>query len=275
MSTLMIKRNIKEMPARFVTNFSYTGDSVLEVENGYPQISFLTSGELTPKESIYVDVFLVGGGGRGDTVAESSRGGNGGEAFTKKGILLEAGTAYQIVIGAGSTAQSSSTDSGAGVAKPTYGGSTVAFHHLAHGGRSGNVGDVEGEIYGSGGGGKGVGEEGYGGNGGFDGSDGGSGFDSVNNVETKAKKGQGKTTRAFGDPNGKLYAGGGGGSGVFEIGLAGQGGGGGAIDHGTYYTFSPDGQPNTGGGGMGASYVNGGLCGSGGSGVVIIRKAAV
>ena len=99
------------------------------------------------------------------------------------------------------------------------------------------------------------------GSGGSDGSDGYTGNESVRSedlfnpgwvtVFNAGGKGQHTTTKAFGESNGTLYAGGGGSEGA----PGGSGGGGG---------FRVNGGANTGGGG-------GSFTGSGGSGIAIIR----
>ena len=127
-------------------------------------------------------------------------------------------------------------------------------------------------------GGSGGGAAGYvkvGGNGGSDGGNGGdSKYATVSNTavtgwtDTFGGTGQGTTTRAFGEPDGTLYAGGGGGMGTYGIAWGGSGGGGrgywAANYTGTITSYSPiEGTANTGGGGGGGA--------AGGSGVAIIR----
>ena len=139
----------------------------------------------------------------------------------------------------------------------------------ANGGDGGNGGGGRGS------GGSGGGSIGYyrGGNGGSDGSNGdnATGVDSIGsstNSTSEGGKGQGSTTRYFGESNGTLYAGGGGGKGsIFNAnadgGAGGDGGGGNGA--GYLYTWSDSGcsavptagQLNTGGGG-GAHGGNGG-----------------
>lgn len=103
-------------------------------------------------------------------------------------------------------------------------------------------------------------------------------------------RGQGRTTRAFGDPNGTLYCPGGGGGGGGKIYFTnngttrrwqGSGGNGGAIGGGKggsgYTTQTPEanGTPNTGAGGGGGggrtTSVGNRQVGAGGSGIVIIK----
>lgn len=100
--------------------------------------------------------------------------------------------------------------------------------------------------------------------------------------------GQGRTTRAFGDSNGTLYAGGGGGSfgewGYLSVNLGlynsngGAGGGGNGcrydqISSGIMYIKATPGEANTGGGGGGGLVGLGdiGESSDGGSGIAIIR----
>lgn len=270
MATLMIKRNLKEVPAKFATNFTYTGESILDVESGQPQIKFLTSGKLTPKEDIYVDVFLVGGGGAGgaNSYDIGAIGGGGGYTTTEKNVILKSGETYNIVVGAGDSSKAFGTIP----SNAHRGGTSSAFGFDAIGGKSGTANGSGG----SGGGGRGIGENGWGGDGGSDGSDGTSGYNSDEDRITPPQSGQGKTTRAFADKKGALFSGGGAGAGAVGTGEAGKGGGGGVVYDGVAGYFVYDGQPNTGGGGCGVVFEHiRNVSGAGGSGIVIIRKAAV
>ena len=153
-----------------------------------------------------IDAFLVGaGGGKG-----SVRCGGGGAGYTTtvRSITLAANTAYQITIGAagknGSTGSSTSATDG------TDGGTTSAFAASALGGKGSkrgyNTSKQPGADGGSGGGGLNV--SGVHANystaaGGTDGGDG-------TTATTAGGKGQGTTTREFGEADGDLYASGGG-----------------------------------------------------------------
>lgn len=246
-----------------IPEFTYTGDfeivndsdEPITVSQGNWKIRFLTSGTLTFTNlngaEGGIDVFLVGGGGG----TKWSVGGNiysggagGGYTQTGKAIPVTTNTPYQIDIGSG----------GIGAAD---GGTTSAFGLSAGGG--GHPTGSSGAAGGSGGGGyvhanaSGTSASGAG-NGGSDGSDGvtagsGGGGD--------GGKGQGTTTREFGEENGKLYAGGGAGAsnkgGVSPVGGAGGGG-----------NMGSDGATNTGGGAGNA--LNG--THNGGSGIAVIRN---
>ena len=250
------------IPLNTIPEFTYTGDyeivndsdEPITVSQGNWKIRFLTSGTLTFTNlngaDGGIDVFLVGGGGGTKwSVAGNvySGGAGGGYTQTGKAITVTTNTPYTIDIGAG----------GIGAAD---GGTTSAFGLSASGG--GSPASSAGAAGGSGGGGyvhasaSGTSASGAG-NGGSDGSDGvtaGSGGGD-------GGKGQGTTTREFGEENGKLYAGGGAGAsnkgGVSPVGGAGGGG-----------NMGSDGATNTGGGAGNA--LNG--THNGGSGIAVIRN---
>lgn len=186
-----------------------------------------------------VDVFSVGGGGGGHT-----GGGGGGYTQTYKDVIPTPFQKLNVTIGAGG-------------ADGRAGGASSFLGCYASGGQPASTQSNTGGDGGSGGGG---GSNVYSG-GGDGGSDGGNGEDSRGPGGT----GQGRTTRAFGESSGALYAGGGGGFG--SSGGAGGAGGGG---RGSSSGRGSDGADNTGGGGGGG----GGSSspgGSGGSGVVLVR----
>ena len=222
-----------------IPSFTYTGDyeivddddNPITVSDGNWKIRFLTSGTLTFTElngaENGIDVFLVGGGGNGSdsywnpdsSMNMPGAGGGGGYTATNAGVSVQLGKTYQIVVG-------------------SAGGNTTAFSFTAACGKNATKtsrGWADGGDGGSGGGGC------YG-TGGTDGADG------VGSTYTNAGKGQGTTTREFGDANGTLYS------------TGGDGGKGTA------------GKQNTGNGGAGAKN-DGSSGGSGGSGIVIIRNA--
>lgn len=251
-----------------IPEFTYTGDyeivndsdEPITVSQGNWKIRFLTSGTLTFTNlngaENGIDVFLVGGGGAGGqwcNGGSDGSGGNGGYTKTSKGVTVTAGTAYNIVVGAGAASQTVENANG----KP--GGKTSAFGVTVDGGDGGTAWQSEeGRINkGGSGGGSGNSDGNTGGNGGSDGANGGSAYWS-------GGTGQGTTTREFGETGKRLYSGGGGGS------WNGKGGAGGGADAGKSASA------NTGGGGGGgynsseASVTNGG---KGGSGIVIIRNA--
>ena len=200
-----------------------------------------------------LDVFCVGGGsagGSGNWDANNGYGkaGSGGYTKTQKSIQVTANTAYSIVIGAGGQSAFAS------------GGSTSALGVTANGGTK--LGG------GSGGGAYGNTQVNNGG------SDGGNGDpqDAANigiDHWGSPGRGQGRTTREFGEPTGTLYAGGGGAGGNGSAQAHGGAGGGG---NGAWNGHQPtSGAANTGGGGGGMYY---GLTnvGKGGSGIAVIRN---
>ena len=165
---------------------------VLEDGDGNWRIKFLSSGTFTPLKNMLIDVFLVGGGGSGATVYRNSYtplyGGGGGYTQTTKSVVLVAGTAYPVVVGAGATAADEQA------------GTSSAFGASAAGGFSGGESNTS---------------AGNGGSGGADGSGnyssvpyyagGTDGSDGVGNTGS----GQGTTTREFGESTGALYSTGG------------------------------------------------------------------
>ena len=255
-----------------IPDFTYTGDYEIVNDSDEPiattqgnwKIRFLTSGTLTftalNGAENGIDVFLVGGGGSGangceesDGTYRSARGGGGGYTKTVRGVRISTNTDYSITVGAGGASASAISQSG------NNGGSTSAFGATANGGK-GAVGFTGSAPTGSGGNG-GSGGGGTSGNGGSDGA-GGSGGD--------PGKGQGTTTREFGESSGKLYAGGGGGA----VKGAGGAGGGGAGCPTASGSNGVDGTANTGGGGGAGSRLTHQYThsGAGGSGIVIIRN---
>ena len=159
--------------------FTYTGTyQLIDDGGGNWRIKFLTSGVLTftklGSASKGIDVFLVGGGGGNGNSANISdwcAAGGGGYTKTVKNLIVQKGVEYPIIVGAGGTRPTTSNTQ-------TRGGTTSAFNVSIEGGYSGkafNGGDGgEGSIYGS-----------------------------------KPGKGQGTTTREFGESTGDLYASGG------------------------------------------------------------------
>lgn len=209
-----------------IPEFTYTGDyeivndsdEPITISEGNWKIRFLTSGTLTFTNlngaEGGIDVFLVGGGGNGETI-RGARGGGGGYTKTVKGVSIAIATPYTVTIGASS-------------------GTSSAFGASANGASGANGGS------GGGGGGSSSGTPGNGG------SNGGNG--TAGNV-SGGGTGQGTTTREFGESTGKLYSGGGGGS-AAHAGAAGDStAGAGAAFGGA----AKNGVANTGGGG-GAAY---------------------
>lgn len=214
------------IPLNTIPEFTYTGDYEIVNDSDEPitvsqdnwKIRFLTSGTLTFTNlngaEGGIDVFLVGGGGNGETI-RGARGGGGGYTKTVKGVSIAIATPYTVTIGASS-------------------GTSSAFGASANGASGANGGS------GGGGGGSSSGTPGNGG------SNGGNG--TAGNV-SGGGTGQGTTTREFGESTGKLYSGGGGGS-AANAGAAGDStAGAGAAFGGA----AKNGVANTGGGG-GAAY---------------------
>ena len=214
------------IPLSTIPEFTYTGDYEIVNDSDEPitvsqdnwKIRFLTSGTLTFTNlngaENGIDVFLVGGGGNGETI-RGARGGGGGYTKTVKGVSIAIATPYTVTIGASS-------------------GTSSAFGASANG--------ASGADGGSGGGGGGS-SSGTSGNGGSNGGNGTAG--NVSNGGT----GQGTTTREFGESTGKLYSGGGGGSAAYS-GAAGDSTAGAGANFGG---AAKNGVANTGGGG-GAAY---------------------
>lgn len=214
------------------------------------------------------DIFAVGGGGGGGDSSYSSgySGGGGGGGYTKtvKNIAVSSGQVLNVIVGAGGP----HGDKG-----KTGNPSTVMRNNItlisAAGGNCVGFGSMDGGDGGSGGGqGAALRVEAVNGSAGAsDGADGSKMFDG---------KGQGTTTRAFGESSGTLYAGGGGGGAAGRGGgsVGGPGGaGGGGAGGGTYETGLA-GAANTGGGGGGGGYTRNSTSyagGNGGSGIVLIR----
>ena len=230
-------------------NYAYTGESELVIDEGLGwRIKFTTSGTFTllSPSSIEIDVFCVGGGGGART-----SGGGGGYTKTEKNIVISSGTPYEITIGSGGAGTAS------GLSSPKAGGNTTAFGYTANGGQPGHPNGGNG---GSGGGGAGYMNKYIGGAGGSDGSNGATG-------SYQGGAGQGTTTREFGESEGVLYSGGGGGAedSLSRCGKGGDGGGGDAKPRGGE-------NANFYGGGGGGSYVTS-YGGSGYRGIAIIRNA--
>ena len=248
-----------------IPDFTYTGDfeivsdddQPITVSQGNWKIRFLTSGTLTFTSlngaENGIDVFLVGGGAGGGRAA-----GGGGYTKTLKAVKVSVGTAYLIEVGAGGIAGVGNNKAGGS------GGTSSAFGASANGGKANGTSSFIGSDGGSGGGAGSA--NGAGGKGGSDGSD---GFNR-DGTHRDSGKGQGTTTREFGESGGKLYAGGGGGC-CTSSSKGGSGGEGGGGSGGNTSGGATSGETNTGGGGGGAANNKAG--GSGGSGIVIIRNA--
>lgn len=238
--------------------YTYSGShEKIDDGSGNWRIKFKSSGTLKftnlGKWDGKLDVFCVGGGSAGgsgnwDGNNGYGKAGSGGYTKTQKSIQVEVNKSYSIVIGAGgqSAFASGGSTSALGV---TAGGGTKL------GGGSGGGAYGNGQVY----------------NGG---SDGGNGEpQNAANIGIdhwgSPGKGQGTTTREFGESTGTLYAGGGGAGGNGSAQATGGSGGGG---NGAWNGNQPtSGAANTGGGGGGMYY---GLTnvGKGGSGIAVIRN---
>lgn len=206
-----------------------------------------------PEGYTMADIFCVGGGGAGGIQGLSNGengggGGGGGYTATSLNIGITAGQVLNCSVGSGALSGRGGTTSvlrSGSILCTADGGYSAAKYVGANGGSRGGNGATY--YYSNGNGNPGT--NGY--------SDG--------------AEGQGRTTRAFGEPGGTLYSGGGGGGGVGAVHFgpySGGAGGGGA--GGSNRTSGGKGLDNTGGGGggSGAGYRN---SAPGGSGVILIR----
>ena len=230
------------------------------------RLEMYSSGTLTIKTTRSYDIFIVGGGGggSGENYQGSSMGAGAGAGYTRtyNGVNYTANQNINVQIGSGGSGVYRETD---GVIMGNNGGATKLDNYTANGGSSPHTldsGDViDGGNGGSGGGASCTSEYGVAGNGGSNGSNGG-------RADGMGGRGQGTTTKMFGDSSGTLYAGGGGGAGGSQFGSGGSGGGGNGIRG--WGSHDSDGTKNTGGGGGGGAN-NYGEVSSGGSGIAIIR----
>lgn len=256
--------------------FTYTGQYNVRKDG---VVELLTSGTIVFLEPKVIDVFMVGGGASGfsprggvSRKGTGAGGGGGGYSRTVRKVVVNANQSIPVTIGAGGEAK---YDSGTIVA-----GNASGFSSLTVNGGDSLSGN--GQVGGSGGSGGGGGvssNSDYG----MGGSNGGNGEEGYYNGSYQGGKGQGFTTREFGEAKGKLYAGGGGGgrfmvssTPVVSLGGAGGGGSGGWVNDTTVRQAAGAGGANTGGGGGGGAYdkvayhIAGG---AGGSGIVCFRNA--
>lgn len=215
------------------------GETATESDANW-KLRLLTSGTLnfsllaTP-----VDVFLVGGGGGGGYYKPNSGyggGGGGGYTTTVKNVSIESNKDYPVVIGAGGAYTKNGTASTFDEYTGNFG---YGSPNYADGGNGGSGGGGSTNVAG-----------------GIDGADG------ANGTHGSGGKGQGTTTREFGEPTGTLYSTGGKGGSYDSSAASGAG-------------TVVNGKPNTGDGGWGAPSWGSGsnTGGTGGSGIVIIRNA--
>lgn len=256
--------------------FTYTGDYVVRKDG---VVELLTSGTIVFLEPKVIDVFCVGGGGSGGffksgTGAQTGFGGGGG-GYTATLRKVNATGSYEVTIGAGGIAGQRTGGGGASA----FGSLITANGGYGHQSTDSDLDMIRGAKGGSGGGG-GVSSNSDYGSGGFDGSDGERGYFPQT---ITGGKGQGNTTREFGESAGKLYSGGGGGGRYISaqspvVSAGGSGGGGTGGWCGTSAFQAPAaGVANTGGGGGGGAIgsdtnniANGA---AGGSGIVCFREA--
>lgn len=253
----------------YLSIYPYVTCSAGEMTGGVINTSVKTSAQLIltikgtqnytiPIGFTQADIFCVGAGGSGGSMSSKYTygGGGGGSGYTATTLntAVSAGQVLSCVVGSGVQY---------GNGNPSYvdrGGVRLC---TADGGKGAD--SYEGAYGGSGGGGGGQRDDNSpGGNGGSDGSRGYS-------VKSGASGGggQGRSTRAFGESSGTLYAGGGGAGGALSnsgSGGAGGGGGGGGVN-----SWGGNGTANTGGGGGGEYYSNGAGPGTGGSGIILLR----
>ncbi|MCI8510838.1 MAG: hypothetical protein HFE83_02430 [Lachnospiraceae bacterium] len=245
-----------------------------------------------------MDLFAVGGGSSGDYGWGSTGGGGGNAGFTKtvKNVAISPGQKLAITIGAGGAAAKYEGNTN----YANQGGTTTVVRSgttlISAAGGSRNSGEIDktntsAVFFGNGGSGGGAGAYTKSGST-VQANTGGSNGSAGNPISgtpfgySYPGKGQGSTTRAFGDSNGTLYAGGGGGAGKSggysthtnnkptTAGAAGgEGGGGkGAGKNGSTLYNSTAGTANTGGGGGGGCTNYNSYYGSaGGSGLVLIK----
>lgn len=234
--------------------YDYTGNATLlkdNTEQGWWRIKFLSSGVLTwLSPDAEIDVFLVGGGGSG-----SAGGGGGGYTQTHKKQNLEKNQRVQIYVGA--------------AGEDGSGGTSYYGDLYAQGGTSTRLNGIGGDGGSGGGGGeRGSDPSNPSGTAGRGGSDGGNG----ENLSSYSYggRGQGRTTREFGEPEGALYSGGGGGR-DFYGGASGGEGTPVIAAHGASAGSLRGGGPGGGYGGGGGGSSSGKSKGA--QGIVIIRDA--
>lgn len=247
--------NIAEQLIKKIDFPTYTGSHAVFGDLNRGRMELYESGTLVMPAGWKIDIFAVGGGARGGE-GSVSPGGGGGYTKTAKGFWGRNQEKYDVYIGG--------SDGTTSIKHKNLGSVIVALH--------GNYQETN-PRYKGGDGGSGGGDAGlYKGSANYSGGAGGS--DGGNGQATNGwgGKGQGSTTRAFGEVNNTLYAGGGGGApgNGGTPGAGGKGGGG----YGGYGTNGISGTPNTGGGGGGHPESSDGetfRSGYGGSGIVIIR----
>lgn len=256
--------------------FTYTGNYKVR-DDGV--VELLTSGTITFLNPVILDLFLVGGGGAGGSASNGNGGwGGGGGGYTKtfKNVTIAKNTPIAVTVGTGAVTAKSYSD--------VKDGETTAFgDKTAAGGKSANpnVNNNNDSTVGANGGSGGGGGRYDGKTGGTGGSDGDDGANGSKNGGT----GQKTSTREFGEPYGKLYAGGGGGGNYTVnqtpayVAVGGDGGGGDGAWCSAHVGTSRApvaGSANTGGGGGGGcktGFYDSYDGAAGGSGIVCFRVA--
>lgn len=246
--------------------YDYTGQHTLIKDNaelGRWRIKFLSSGVLTwLSENTQIDVFLVGGGAPGSYMGGGARyhGGGGGYTKTQKKYDITKNQRVQVIIGSGGVGVTNQAVSGG---QSSFGTLTVSGGHGKDGGSGGGAGIWDYSKHAAG-------------SGGTDGTNGGSGYE---DGSIAGGKGQGSTTREFGDSGAELYSGGGGGGAYDDGGSKPIGGSGGrgspklSGNGGSNSSFSGGkGGGGYGGGGGGSASPSLSL-GKGAQGICIIRNA--
>lgn len=188
---------------------------------------FTSSGTFSVPTSVRtIDIFCVGGGASGEyrSSSGSKQGDGGGSGYTTtvKSYSVTPGSTFAVTIGAGAGASTAGTT--------TRNGSATSFGSVctANGGTWGNNGVYQADGNGGSGGGVGMmssGDtwDGFGGT--LGGTNGSNGVNSSGSIA--GAKGQGTTTRAFGESSNTLYASGGSGYGATDIGGGANSGNGG------------------------------------------------
>ena len=230
-----------------------------------------------PEGFSILDIFCLGGGGGGaqsrkepyDLSAIGGGGGGGGYTITVFNIAVSAGQVINCFVGAGGN--SNNNGGGTSVWRD---GVSLCNADGGYSGQSPNSNNANGGAGGSGGGGGCFDNtSGYGGS---DGNPGG-GWSSTTGSSSSGGAGQGRTTRAFGEPQGTLYSGGGsGGAGQRRTGTTanvGSPGSGGGAYGGRGNVVGGSASPNTGGGGGGGGSLGNTEMpgGTGGSGIILLR----
>ena len=230
-----------------------------------------------PEGFSILDIFCLGGGGGGaqsrkypyDLSAIGGGGGGGGYTITVFNIAVSAGQVINCFVGAGGN--SNNNGGGTSVWRD---GVSLCNADGGYSGQSPNSDNANGGAGGSGGGGGCFDNtSGYGGS---DGNPGG-GWSGTTGGSSSGGAGQGRTTRAFGEPQGTLYSGGGsGGAGQRRAGTTanvGSPGSGGGAYGGRGNVVGGSASPNTGGGGGGGGSLGNTEMpgGTGGSGIILLR----